>query len=142
MPFSSIVETKEQAKGSTEVPTVSREWLHGSKPRSLSWCTFWYCCNKCKQANLFIRKRLALIYLWHESLSLSFSAILTLGSEKTGTWHGEKIMHIRLLSIHWDVKRCCWGHCIGEWGWGMMPTVFILWVLFFYFKLRCSWMYG
>lgn len=43
-----LTEKTREIKDFPKIPTVSREWLHGSKTEHMSWCSIWYCSYQCE----------------------------------------------------------------------------------------------
>lgn len=48
-----FTEEAREIKNCSEISTLSRKRLHGSRAGPLSGCTLWYCGNKCKQSLCF-----------------------------------------------------------------------------------------
>lgn len=106
-------EEARKVKNFSKIPTLSREWLYGSKSRPVSGCTFWYCSNKCNR----------LIWNfpptpWPQELCLMDIEIV-----HVGTWYGQKALYSRVLSFYRNAKWCCWRHRFRTW-WGGMYMLF------------------
>lgn len=102
-----ITEEAREIKNCSEISTLSRKWLHGSRAGPLFGCTLWYCGNKCKQSLLLLLNVPFFDHLVWWMWELSFP----------GTWYGQKTLYYWVLPFHWDAEWCCGGHCLGAW-WG------------------------